>query len=463
MVRKLPADWAVTMCRVVDTDDTFRSEVASAADEEDLGRLAWLWLTRPEGWRDELDGILTEERRVRELSEREQELTSRLDSTEKKLDLSRRELEDTRKANDDLLAESDRLRKVAGDHAASGRALQARISELEAANKAASSASTKALERVRVLEGEKEDLLAAILAARVSTQEAESERDRLARQVSQLVADKQESTAANRLVAEEALAARRAAAGALVRVLEARATLEAAIDAAADELGVPQVRPGGDPGGDPGERSLAGSGSTTSRSRDPEFVGEDASGVGQPGLASWSTAPSEWEPGKQGYWTRAVRRRLDLPPAILDDSPEAAGYLVRAPGAVLIVDGYNVALTSWPGVDLPSSRDRLVSALAELAVRVKIPVSVYFDGNEEGGRVPPPAVARPWLKVYFSASSREADEDIVSAIEALDQEVAVVVATDDGQVRSDSGDLGANVISVGQLLAVLGRRAGPSG
>jgi predicted RNA-binding protein with PIN domain len=459
MVRRLPTDWAVTMCRVVDTDEAFRSEVAAAADEDDLGRLAWLWLTRPEGWREELDGILTEERRVRELSEREQELSSRLDSTEKKLDSLRRELEDTRKANDDLLAESDRLRKVAGDHAAAGRGLQARIAELEAANTAASLASTNALDRVRVLESEKEDLLAAILAAQVNTEAAESERDRLATRLSKLVADKQESTAANRLVAEEALAARRAAAEALGRVLEARATLEAAIDAAADELGVRSVPPGAEPG----ETGRAGSGSTTSRPSDPEVAGEDAPGAGQPGVPSWSTAPSEGDPGKQGHWTRAGRRRLDLPPAILDDSPEAATYLVRAPGAVLIVDGYNVALTSWPGVDLPSSRDRLVSALAELAVRVKIPVSVYFDGNEEGGRVPPPAVARPWLKVYFSASSREADEDIVSAIEALDQEVAVVVATDDGQVRSDSGDLGANVISVGQLLAVLGRRAGPSG
>jgi predicted RNA-binding protein with PIN domain len=459
MVRKLPSDWAVTMFRVVDTDDAFRSEVAAAAEEDDLGRLAWLWLTRPEGWRDELDGILTEERRARELTEREQDLTSRLETAEKKLDSMRRELEESRKANDDLLAETDRLRKVAGDHAAAGRSFQARIGELEAANRGAASASSDALDRVRLLEREKEDLLAAISAARTNMEAAVSERDRLAGQVSKLADEKHESTAANRLVAEEALTARRAAAEALGRVLEARATLESAIDAAADELGVSRG-PSGEP---PGLQESAGSGSALSPPRDPEVAGEDLLRVIQPGLSSGSTGPSFGEPGKQGQWTRGVRRRLDLPPAVLDDSPEAAGYLVRAPGAVLIVDGYNVALTSWPGVDLPSSRDRLVSALAELAIRVKIPVSVYFDGNEEGGRVPPPAVARPWLRVYFSASSREADEDIVGAIEALDQGVAVVVATDDGQVRSDSRDLGANVISVGQLLAVLGRRAGPSG
>ena len=169
------------------------------------------------------------------------------------------------------------------------------------------------------------------------------------------------------------------------------------------------------------------------------------------------------EPGTSDGQRGPLRRRIALPPALLDDSTEAASQMLRAPGAVLMVDGYNVALSSWPGHDLPDLRDRLLSALAELVVRVRIPVTVYFDGEGEGGRQAPPAVARPWMRVYFSASSREADEEIVSAIEALDPDVAVVVATDDTQVRRDAAGLGASVISVDQLLGVLGRRSRPTG
>ena len=45
----------------------------------------------------------------------------------------------------------------------------------------------------------------------------------------------------------------------------------------------------------------------------------------------------------------ARRRPLPLPPAVFDDSAEAAAFLTGTDGVVLLVDGYNVSLAGWPG------------------------------------------------------------------------------------------------------------------
>ena len=45
------------IARVVERDDEFRSRVADAVDEDQVGRAGWLWLTRPDGWEDELAAL----------------------------------------------------------------------------------------------------------------------------------------------------------------------------------------------------------------------------------------------------------------------------------------------------------------------------------------------------------------------------------------------------------------------
>ena len=45
---------ALTQVRaVVESDDEFRERVADGTEEGDVGRIGWLWLTRPEGWEEE--------------------------------------------------------------------------------------------------------------------------------------------------------------------------------------------------------------------------------------------------------------------------------------------------------------------------------------------------------------------------------------------------------------------------
>jgi len=41
------------VAQVLERDDDYRSRVAAAVDEAAVGRAAWLWLTRPEGWEEE--------------------------------------------------------------------------------------------------------------------------------------------------------------------------------------------------------------------------------------------------------------------------------------------------------------------------------------------------------------------------------------------------------------------------
>jgi predicted RNA-binding protein with PIN domain len=134
--------------------------------------------------------------------------------------------------------------------------------------------------------------------------------------------------------------------------------------------------------------------------------------------------------------------------------------LVRVPGILLIVDGYNVTISSWPHLELPRQRHQLVDALAELAIRVGLQVHVVFDGADTGNRFGPPAAARRRMRISFSPDGVDADDVIIDLIDELDTSQPVLVATDDRQVRDAARRRGANVISVAQLLAVLRRAPG---
>ena len=161
-------------------------------------------------------------------------------------------------------------------------------------------------------------------------------------------------------------------------------------------------------------------------------------------------------PAGDGRRPAAARRALGLPPAVFDDSPEAAGHLVRAPGALLLVDGYNAAMAIWPGLGVTEVRLRLVDALAELAARTGVAVHAVFDGAEVPDARPP---ARPagGVRVSFSPAGVEADDVILALVAALPASRPVLVASSDRRVREGARQLGANLLSARQLAAVLGR------
>ena len=59
--RRLPARAARAVRVTLEDDDEFRARVAEAAGPEEVGRGAWLWLTRPDGWEDEYESLVDAE------------------------------------------------------------------------------------------------------------------------------------------------------------------------------------------------------------------------------------------------------------------------------------------------------------------------------------------------------------------------------------------------------------------
>lgn len=141
------------------------------------------------------------------------------------------------------------------------------------------------------------------------------------------------------------------------------------------------------------------------------------------------------------------RQPAPMPPAVFDTALDAGDHLLKN-GVLLLVDGYNMTISSWPGMAIPDQRDRLVDALCELALRTHADVHVVFDGAQ----VQPAPVAPPRaVRVSFTPEDVEADDRILELIDAEPVARTVVVASDDGRVRRGATDRGANVLTGPQL------------
>ena len=128
---------------------------------------------------------------------------------------------------------------------------------------------------------------------------------------------------------------------------------------------------------------------------------------------------------------------MALPGGLLDDSVAAAEHLLRTPGAVLVVDGYNVTMTGWPELAAAEQRRRLVALLADLAARTSTRVELVFDGAEvDTGTISVPAPARQWVRVRFSPPDVEADDVVLDLVAQLPASRPVIVVSSDNRVRA---------------------------
>lgn len=150
------------------------------------------------------------------------------------------------------------------------------------------------------------------------------------------------------------------------------------------------------------------------------------------------------------------RRPVALPPAILDDSVEAAEHLLRVDGVIVLVDGYNLTKRARPELALADQRRWLVDASVETATRTGARFEVVFDGADDRERAPADLHRRSGVQVRFSPTGTEADDVVVQRAEALAGE-PVVVASDDRRVRDGAQRVGANVVGAAQLLAAMKR------
>lgn len=392
---RLPDQALVAVRRALEDDAAFRTRVAEAAGEDDLGRGAWLYLNRPPGWEDELAQLAGEiqaaadaAREAKEERSAVRRLAQLEQAVERAENVAARARADAARAVDDL-AEERRARRAAEEERA---VLAGRVAELE------------------------ED---AARGRRRAT-EAKLELSRWRTKVGRLEADLSQAAGRPSFDASAVHDAISVTEDALRTVRRALGDAEAAMQAGAAAEGA------GAPGG-----AVAGP---------------------APGGAVSRPASPPAAPAAPG----ARRRPAALPPAVFDDSAEAAAHLVRVPDVLVLVDGYNVGMSIWPGVAPAELRQRLVDALAELSARTSADVHVVFDGAELAGSAARPGGRLP-VRVTFSAPEVEADDVILAMVEALPSHRPVVVASSDRRVQEGARSRGANVVSSEQLGQLLGR------
>ena len=145
------------------------------------------------------------------------------------------------------------------------------------------------------------------------------------------------------------------------------------------------------------------------------------------------------------------RRAVALPGAIAHNPRASAEHLLRVPGALVLVDGYNVAKLGWPALDLAGQRDRALDAADDLARRFGTEMAVVFDGSDVIGAH---STRRRLVRVRYSPAGVTADDVIRAEVGATDTSRAVVVVTNDGAVRRDVAAAGANTVSSDAFLDV---------
>jgi predicted RNA-binding protein with PIN domain len=199
---------------------------------------------------------------------------------------------------------------------------------------------------------------------------------------------------------------------------------------------------------------------------DSERGGQPAPDVGDLRTESRDSVPSRSSTGSRGPRPETAGRRrgwprrqaAPLPPAVFEDSATAAEHLLRIPGMVLLVDGYNVTLAAWPGTAIPEQRRRLVDALSGLAARTGAEIQVVFDGAEQVEHRPRGLPPRSAVRVRFSPPDVDADDVLIDLCEVLPIGRPVTVATSDRRVQDEVRKRGGNVISTPQLLGVIAGR-----
>jgi predicted RNA-binding protein with PIN domain len=417
---RLPTPALEVARRVLDADSAFRQRVTEATSEAEVGRAAWLWLSRPEGWEQELDALR------REVQEREVEAREARAEHDARRRLAR--AEDAARRADATIAERDReLAELKADLAAARRAREIAEAELERLRASVDVLRDDRNQAMRIrknaeseLANRTADLRHARHQLRMTEQELEQALVAGARGVAEAAPEAVVApTTAAPTPALAAQALDRAALGAAVAAAsDAAAALALALETSSALLAG-------------SERELGPT--TTSASPAPPVTGF--------GLAA----------------SQAVLARTPppLPPGVLDDSVEACEYLVRRPGAVLLVDGYNVSQTAWPAAPAAEQRARLVGALTGLQARSGAVIEVVFDGSTEQWPVAP--ATRTPVRVRFSPPDVEADDVILALVDEQPADRPVVVASSDRRIQDGARDRGARAVSSRQLLGTLRR------
>lgn len=161
---------------------------------------------------------------------------------------------------------------------------------------------------------------------------------------------------------------------------------------------------------------------------DPDGAAEECGPTTKPVRGSVRFRRPRVEPGRG--------RRLD--------SADGVAAALRDDAVTVFVDGYNVAMGQWPRLTLDAQRTALLDAVSAGTRVDGAAVVVVFDGDEL-------VHARPHrsghVAVRFTSAHREADDEILDAIERVPLSRPVLVVSSDNRVRRGAVGRGADAIS----------------
>jgi predicted RNA-binding protein with PIN domain len=449
---KLTARSLDAVARVVDGDDEFRARVATAVDEAQVGRAGWLWLVRPEGWMAdvaEIEGAAADRAADAAAQREERAATRKLAAAQAAV--ARAEAEATGR-----LAELDAARAdLAGERAARTVA-EARVAELEALVADLTAARADVIRKLKDVEARLVDRGTEVNALKARLR-ASGAAARPRHAVAEGGTGGPPSGAAPGQTSVPA-------APSAVRPAETMPSRPAASSRLVPPTDSPATSGPGAVAAEIARAASSAAGLAEALSRLAGLLGDDARVPTAPGVAGAVTstpdigdaASRSTRPAAAPEGPRSRRVPVALPGGMFDDTVEAAEHLLRTPGVVLVVDGYNVTMQGWPELNGADQRRRLVVALSDLAARTASQVEVVFDGAEvEPLSVPTPT--RPLVRVRFSDPGVEADDVVIELVGSIPAATPVVVASSDNRVREGARRFGANLLHARQLVAVLRR------
>ncbi len=475
---RLPDGALGALRRGLDEDEGFRARVAGLADEDELGRAGWLLVVRPEGWDAELAGILDQagaKARAEQEEKEERSARRRLahaeQATERAQAAAARARAELAAAATELAAERRSRRAAQDDVARLTRKVDSLEGERDSARRRAAESAAEVAHLAAGLDAAQGE--AARLGSALEAAEADAAARALRERAEQLRAGAGGSDAGTvpakgrpgdgrRPVGRGGSAGpatgdsgRAGVAGTSASSISGGAGAGASASSSGGRAGTPASSSGRRAGDGPDLRLVADA--VAAAAAAASNLGRalaDASSALAPAAVPTATSPPSRTP--RGGPAAARRRPAALPPAVFDDTTEAAAHLVRVPGALVLVDGYNAAKALWPDEAPLELRERLVDALSELVARTGAVIHVVYDGADLGMPPSRPATTRG-VRVSFSPADVEADDVILDLVDAEPPARAVVVASSDHRVRDGARRRGANVITSAQLAAVLGR------
>jgi predicted RNA-binding protein with PIN domain len=139
------------------------------------------------------------------------------------------------------------------------------------------------------------------------------------------------------------------------------------------------------------------------------------------------------------------------------DDPTLLDALLGVPRTHLLVDGYNVTKTGYPGVSLEAQRLRLVAGLKALQARTSVEVTVVFDGADGVGAAAGEPLTSRQVRVLFSRTGETADEVIRRYVRNEPVGRSVVVVSSDKEIIEGVVRSGARAVAARALTRLLER------